>query len=128
MYEVPLITENGVTTCHVTIQDGTEQKKGTVEITLDSETAGRLQATFRVNGSRVRGFVTAETKEGLDAGGKIMSEMEKDLEEMGFTTDGMSPVTGKRQSLLAGNRSEGAKNKDLYRIAKAFITRAGDSM
>lgn len=128
MYEVPLVTENGVTTCHVTIQDGTEQKKGTVEITLDSETAGRIQATFRVSGARVRGFVTAETKEGLDASGEIMNEMEKDLEEMGFTTDGMSPVTGKRQSLLTGNRSEGAKNKDLYQIAKAFITRAGARM
>lgn len=128
MYEIPLITENGVTTCHVTIQDGTEQKKGTVEITLDSESAGRIQATFRVSGSRVRGFVTAETADGLDASSAIMREMEKDLEEMGFTTDGMNPVTGKRQSLLAGNRSAGAKNRDLYQIAKAFIEKAGVRM
>lgn len=128
MYEIPLVTEHGITNCHVTVKDGDEKQKGTVEITMDSETNGRIQATFRVAGNRVSAFVTADERDGQKFSKAVLEATEKDLEEMGYVTDGMNPVAGKRQSLLTGTRSEGAKNKDLYRIAKVFITRAGEKM
>lgn len=120
MYEIPLVTEQGVTNCHVTIQDGETKEKGTVEITMTLESV-RIQASFRVNGNRVKGFVTAEQQEGIAPCKQLLAEFEKDLEEMGFTMDSESLVQGSRKSLRTGNRAEGTKNQDLYRIAKAFI-------
>ena len=120
VYEVPIVTERGVTACNVTIQSGGGQK-GTVEISMDSEELGRIQAAFRVNGTHVRGFVTADRAESLPACREILNEFEKDLEKNGFTMDSESLVQGNRNSSHTGNKSEGAKNRDLYRIAKCFI-------
>lgn len=125
MYEIPLVTEQGVTNCHVTIQDGETRQKGTVEITMTLESV-RIQASFRVNGNRVKGFVTAEQQEGIAPCKQLLAEFEKDLEEMGFTMDSESLVQGSRKSLRTGNRAEGTKNQDLYRIAKAFIVCASN--
>lgn len=125
MYDIPLVTEQGVTNCHVTIQDGETRQKGTVEITMTLESV-RIQASFRVNGNRVKGFVTAEQQEGIAPCKQLLAEFEKDLEEMGFTMDSESLVQGSRKSLRTGNRAEGTKNQDLYRIAKAFIVCASN--
>lgn len=121
MYEIPLVTEQGITNCHITIQSGDRQEKGTVEITMESEVLGKMQATFKVNDRHVKGFVTAENREGMEMCRQILDEFEKDLEEMGFAMDSESLVQGSRHSLQTGNRAEGTKNQDLYRIAKAFI-------
>lgn len=121
MYEVPIFTEQGITTCNVTIRGGKETEKGRVEITMDSEEFGRLQATFQVKGTRVNSFVTLEEGEHLSLCRKRMDGFVKDLEEKGFTMDGGSLVQGNRDSLHVGDRAEGAKNQDLYRIAKIFI-------
>lgn len=121
MYEVPVVTEQGVTTCNITVQSDASQKKGTVEIAMESLEFGRLQASFKLSGSRIKGFVTVADKEQIANCQARMDEFEKDLEERGFTMDGNSLIAGSRDSLLIGDRAEGAKNTDLYRIAKTFI-------
>lgn len=121
MYEVPVFTEQGVTTCNVTIRDGKETEKGLVEIAMESGEFGRMQATFKVKGNRVNSFVTLEDGEHVTLCQRRMNEFVKDLEEKGFTMDGGSLVQGNRDSLHVGDRAEGAKNQDLYRIAKTFI-------
>jgi hypothetical protein len=120
-YEVPIVTEQGITTCNVTIQSENAQK-GTVEISMDSADLGKIQATFRLSGKHVKGFVTAERGDQLDACGQILERFEKDLEENGFTMDSDNLVQGNRRSLRDVNdKVEGAKNKDLYQVAKCFI-------
>ncbi len=124
-YEVPLVTEEGVTACHVTIQSG-EGKKGMVEITVESDRLGRIQAAFRVNGSHVRGFVTVEMADRIELCQNILTGFEKDLEENGFTMDSESLIQGSRRSLHKAHddhadRAGGAKNKDLYQVAKCFL-------
>lgn len=121
MYDVPIVTEQGVTSCHVTIQNGGKQK-GTVEISMESEEMGRVQATFRVNAGHVKGFVTAEKAESLKECQGILKRFEKDLEEMGFTMDSDSLIQGNRTSLHAGDRVTGTRNRELYQVAKCFIT------
>lgn len=121
MYEVPVFTEQGITTCNVTIRGGKDTEKGRVEITMESEEFGRLQATFKVKGTRVNSFVTLEESEHLSLCQQRMDGFVKDLEENGFTMDGGSLVQGNRDSLHVGDRADGAKNQDLYRIAKIFI-------
>ncbi len=121
IYEIPVFTEKGITNCNITIQDGKEGEKGCVEITMESADFGKMQATFRLKGKHVNGFVTVEQDEFLSACRENMEKFEMELEENGFTMDGGSPIVGSRNSLHAGNRAEGAKNEDLYRIAKIFI-------
>ena len=121
MFEIPVFTEKGITNCNVTIRDGGAGEKGSVEIAMESDEFGKLQATFKVRGVRVNGFVTVEQEEFLPLCQERMKSFEKELEENGFTMDGGSPVMGSRTSLHVGNRAEGAKNRDLYRIAKMFV-------
>lgn len=121
MYEVPIVTEQGITSCHVTIQSG-ESKKGSVEIFMESSELGKVQATFRVRDGHVKGFVTAERTESIGECQSILERFEKDLEEMGFTMDSDSLIQGNRTSLHAGDKVNGTKNKDLYLVAKCFIT------
>lgn len=121
MYEIPIFTESGITTCNVTIQDGAGEKKGQIEIAMESAEFGRMQATFKVKGTHVNGFVSVEQETSVNVCKKRMDEFEKDLEENGFTMDGNGLVKGSRNSLHTGNRAEGAKNRDLYRIAKMFV-------
>lgn len=121
MYEVPIVTGQGITNCHVTIQSAGD-RKGSVEIFMDSNELGKVQATFRVRERHVKGFVTAEHADGIEECQGILVKFEKDLEEMGFTMDSDSLVKGSRTSLHAVDRADGTKNKDLYLVAKCFIT------
>lgn len=121
MYELPIVTEQGVTTCNVTIREGEKQEKGTVEISMDSEQLGNVQATFKVSEKRVKGFVTAENADSLAECQRILNKFEKDLEENGYTMDSKSLIQGNRNSLRTGNKSDGTKNRDLYQVAKLFI-------
>ena len=121
MYEVPIMTDKGVLDCNVTIQSGEGANRGTVEITVDSETLGRLQATFKLSGTHINGFVTAERRDGVGEYEQMLDELEKDLGEIGFTMDGNRLLQGSRNSLHVGDATEGAKNQDLYRIAKCFL-------
>ncbi len=121
-YEVPIVTGQGVTSCHVTIRSG-EQKKGSVEISVESDSLGMVQATFRVTERRVRGFVTTERTDSMDICRQILAGFEKDLEENGFTMESDNLVQGSRRSLQEINeQANGAKNRDLYQVAKCFIT------
>lgn len=120
MYEVPVFTEQGITNCRVTIQSKQNQK-GLLEINMDSPEFGRLQASIRLSERHVKGFVTVEDKEYVELCQSRMDEFEKDLEENGFTMDSGRLMEGSRDSLHVGDRAEGTKNSDLYRIAKMFI-------
>ena len=124
--EVPIETLQGIVDCNITIRDGeADEKRGTVEITVDSDKLGRLQATFKVSGTRVNGFVTAERPDSIEAYEQMLSQVEKGFEEIGFTMDGNRLIQGNRNSLHAGDSAEGTTNQDLYRIAKSFLQSIG---
>ena len=121
VYEVPILTEFGITTCNITIRDGVEKEKGSIEIAMNSKEFGRLQASFKVKEKKVNGFVTVEDETSVSSCQERMDAFEKELEEIGFTMDGNTLITGQRTSLSVGNKKEGAKNQDLYRIARLFV-------
>lgn len=120
-YEVPIVTENGVTTCSVTLIQGKSSEKGTVEISVDSYRFGNVQATFKVSGERVSGFVTSDEEEGQKISGEILAEFEKDLEMNGFMMERGDFARGRRNSFHIGDKSEDTTNDRLYLVAKLFI-------
>ena len=121
MYEVPLMTEQGVMDMNITIREGKSAERGTVDISVDSEALGALRASFKLTGTHVSGFITAERGESVDAYAEMLKGLESDMEKIGFTMDGNSLITGERNSLHVGSEVDGAKNQDLYRIAKCFL-------
>lgn len=121
-YEVPIVTEHGMTACSVTVKQGNVTEKGTVEIAVDSVRLGSVQATFKVSGDRVSGFVTSEDDQALRTSEEIMKAFEKDLEMNGFTMERGNYVLGRRNSFHLGDKSdETVANDRLYQIAKLFI-------
>lgn len=121
-YEVPIITEHGVTACSVTVRQGKESEKGTVEISIDSPRFGNVQATFKVSGERVSGFMTSDDEDARTVSEEIFIEFEKDLEMNGFTMERGDFAKGRRNSFhLGDNIDETATNDRLYLVAKLFI-------
>lgn len=123
-YEVPIYTEQGVTACSITVKQGRESEKGTVEISMEmpGEPSGSVQATFKVAGSRVSGFVTSGDEKALRMCEDMFPQLEKDLEMNGFTMERGNFANGRRNSFHSGNRfDEAAANDRLYLVAKLFI-------
>lgn len=125
-YEVPIYTEQGLTACSITVKQGRGSEKGTVEIDMELPgeplSAGRVQATFKVSGSRVSGFVTSEDEKALRMCEDMFTQLEKDLEMNGFTMERGNFANGRRNSFHSGNRfDETATNDRLYLVAKLFI-------
>lgn len=121
-YEVPIVTERGVTACSVTVRQGKESEKGTVEISVDSPRFGNVQATFKVSGERVSGFMTSDEEDARAVSEKIFTEFEKDLEMNGFTMERGDFAKGRRNSFHLGDKiDETATNDRLYLVAKLFI-------
>lgn len=112
------MTEKGVTSCNVTVLQGSEAEKGTVEISLHSHTFGKMQATFKVTGDRVSGFVTCE--DGQDVS-ELTQNIEKDLEMNGFAMERMDVARGTRHSFHVGDKEKTA-NSRLYQVAKIVVT------
>ncbi len=122
-YEVPIYTEDGdVVACSVTLRSGGEKEKGTVDISLDFPGTGALQATFKVAGDRVSGFITSEGQAALEFSRQLMDVMEKDLEMDGFTMEREDFARGRRNSFHFGDKAtETTDNQSLYQVAKRFI-------
>lgn len=121
-YEVPIVTEHGVTACSVTVRQGKESEKGTVEISMDSSRFGVVHATFKVTQEQVSGFITSEEEDSLEMSRELIDRFEKDLEMNGFTMDGENFAKGRRNSFHSGNKAnETAANDRLYLVAKLFI-------
>lgn len=121
-YEVPIITEQGVTACNVTVRQGKGSEKGTVEISIDSPRFGNVQATFKVSGERVSGFMTSDEENARTVSEEIFTEFEKDLEMNGFTMERGDFAKGRRNSFHLGDKiDETATNDRLYLVAKLFI-------
>ncbi|MBR0119492.1 MAG: hypothetical protein IJM01_05130, partial [Eubacterium sp.] len=120
MYEVPLMTEQGVMDMNITIREGKGSERGTVDISVDSETLGALRASFKLTGTHVSGFITAERGESVDAYAEMLKGLESDMEKIGFTMDGNALIAGNRNSLQIGEAGD-VPNRDLYKIAKCFL-------
>lgn len=120
VYEIPIITEQGVGSCRVTLNQQ-QEKKGTVDISMETPAFGKLQATFRVQGTHVKGFITMEQTQQEDRCRQCLLDFEETLEENGYTMDSDNLVQGSRHSFHVGEAPMEVSNKDLYFIAKCFI-------
>lgn len=119
-FSVPIVTEHGVTSCSFTVMQGSKEDKGTVEISMNSRHYGKLQASFKVAGDRVSGFVTGEETDASQKIAELVQEIEKDLEMNGFAMERMDVAKGTRHSFHVGDKKE-TTNRKLYQVAKIVV-------
>lgn len=123
MYEVPIITEKGITTVNITIQDSNASVgSGTVQIRMDSEELGQIHATFKLKGRELTGFITSEDENDLSAGREIFERMEQRLSDGGYQIKNIAFAKGFRGNVQIGEQVESeASVKSMYQVAKIFI-------
>ena len=81
---------------------------------------GKLQASFKVAGDRVSGFVTGEETDASQKIAELVQEIEKDLEMNGFAMERMDVAKGTRHSFHVGDKKE-TTNRKLYQVAKIVV-------
>lgn len=123
-YEIPLVTESGVTTMNVTVKEGGSDK-GTVDISMESEKLGTCKASFSVENRVVTGMITSEKEEDLKHTKDWFSLVMDDFQKAGFQVEQIHFVLGGRSGQFSTGQAnagtEGTSTKALYQLAKIFV-------
>ncbi len=129
-YQIPVETAKGITNMNLTILRGS-QESGRVSATLQSEALGDVKAEFSLKSRTVKGFITCNSREGLDRlrdnAAELMqaaAESGVDLKQLDFGFNDwdrdnyayQNPEQGE-PGVLPGNETE----RILYRMARALV-------
>ncbi len=123
-YEIPVYLEDGWTSIHLTIQHSNKET-GKVRASFESETYGKVDASFAIKNSGVDGFIVSDSRAGVDNLKGIDDKIREEFSHINLNTANLafvfSKTAGNEKYIPesdAGNVTDGR----LYRIAKAFIT------
>ncbi len=119
-YSVPIVTSRGVTACNVTFVAGDDEKKGSVDIAVNSLKFGEFKASIKVTGNSISTYVTVDSKDTEEIK-RIVEGFEREVREMGISVSQTNIVSGTRSPLSETGQVYKPDNRDLYRIAKLFI-------
>ncbi|MGF7141640.1 hypothetical protein HNQ56_000050 [Anaerotaenia torta] len=129
-YQIPVETAKGITNMNLTILRGS-QESGRVSAILQSEALGDVKAEFSLKSRTVKGFITCNSREGLDRlrdnAAELMqaaAESGVDLKQLDFGFNDwdrdnytyQNPEQGE-PGVLPGNETE----RILYRMARALV-------
>lgn len=122
-YEIPLVTEDSITSMNLTIVHD-EENAGSVQVSMDSKALGNIQVTMTLKENAVTGYIVCDSRKGYE----ILQEagIEKGLGSLGVEVGQIYYTMAKRMAPDAapsGNRQEGIQ---LYNIAKAVVTAISD--
>lgn len=120
-YYVPLKTEEGFTGVRLTILHQREDL-GKVQVSMETETLGKVKAEFYVNQERISGYVATDSPEGYE---RVRSGDTRLLEQLSSIQENVQ-IDYLQESSLAGfapEESQGAKVfvRELYSVAKSFL-------
>ncbi len=129
-YQIPVETPRGITNINLTILRGTEVG-GKVTATIHSEQLGGIKAEFSLKQQTLKGFISCESRTGMEKLQANTEEIEKTAKDNNLTLRQLdfgiwsketgtyhyqNPENG-QQEASAGNQTE----RMLYRIAKAIV-------
>ena len=122
-YEVPILTEEGWTSIHLTIEH-TKDETGKVRASFESEEYGRVDATFTMKAAGVDGFIVSSSRAGVDNLKAIDDKIREGFSGENMETANLSYVfsaTAGREGYIPEPSETPVSDKRLYTIAKAFI-------
>ncbi len=126
-YEIPVTIGNSITAIHLSVQHE-EETKGTVRASFDTPDYGRVSAKFTVENNKISAIFTSDDKAGLEKLKQVGSVMEQQLVTTGQEMQETHYILGNQQDKItlseknADNNSETVSNRELYRLAKSFLT------
>ena len=121
-YEVPVYLSDGWTSIHVTIVHGKDDA-GKVRASFESEAYGRVDASFALKTNGVDGFIVSDSRAGVDNLKNIDDKIREGFKNDHMDVANLSYVFSNNAVSGYIPESEGSdvSNRELYRIAKAFI-------
>lgn len=126
-YEIPVQLGDGVTSIHLSIRHESDLK-GTVKASFDSPEYGKVSAQFTKEDNKISSIFTSDEKEGLEKLKQVGHTMENQIKADGEEIKETHYILGNQQDALtllkenADNNNETVSNRDLYRLAKQFLT------
>lgn len=130
-FEIPIITQSGVTNINLTIVDGVSEKSG-VKIQMESEYYGNISCELDIKGNNVQGLLlTGRHMNDVELSGKIRNS----IEENGYTIVSFNDAVHNIRKKYVRSDGEAAKadNPDkqkqvdrMYKLSKAIITTLSD--
>ena len=122
-YEVPILLDDGWTSIHLTIEH-TGDGPGKVRASFESEEFGKVDASFSVKTNGVDGFVVSDSRNGVDKLKNIDDKIREGFSADNMETSNLSFVFSKNptsERYIPDTENTETSNRQLYRIAKAFI-------
>jgi hypothetical protein len=129
-YRIPIETDNVVTNMNLTILRGTGMS-GKVSVTVWSGQLGNIKADFTLKDKALKGFISSDSRNGLDRLKENSGEIETAARENGVTLKSMDfsilrrdSETYSYQNHLYGSKETSSGNdneRTLYGIAKAVV-------
>lgn len=124
-YEIPiLVSEDRITNINLTIVKGTKES-GKVQIGMNSERFGKVEAEVTVKDNMIKGFILCETMEGTETIKECLESMTGELKNLGLEVKQLSVGTDekaiKHMKHQQSDSSERTETKMLYQTAKVFV-------
>lgn len=133
-YTIPVLVGDEITGVHLKIVRGS-QKRGRVDVILDSPKAGKLAAKFQVQGQKVKGYIVADSEEKAQVLKKDIEALNEKMSMEGSLYPNLEVIQSDNLDLdrfMADDRKYGSmpgqseeeyeiQTKTLYGIAKTFL-------
>lgn len=124
-YEVPLLVGNRITHVNLKIISGTE-KMSKVEVKVQSETMGNVEASFSVKGEEIKGLLLSDNREGLNQLKNNQDDLAEKIQEKGLILkqlDYGSYQYNSNPSVIAEEMELGKSSdtSQLYEVAKVLL-------
>lgn len=124
-YQIPLVVGDSITNINLTIVSGTGDN-GNVQVSLDSEALGKMEADISIKNGAVKGYVLCSSKGGRDTLRSQKEQIEEKMEALGLQVKqlnyGMDQnIKGIRNDSGSLKKEESTDTKTLYQVAKVFI-------
>ncbi len=125
-YEIPIQIDGEWTSINLKIIRKTE-RSGTVSATMQTEQYGKIAAKFSVSAKQINGYITGDMKAGLDALSKKEDDIRTAIAGDDKTVRELDFIPAKSLDLNSFTKEQSDNTiktpmKDLYNVAKAFIT------
>lgn len=121
-YEIPLKTEDGYTSIHLTIKHD-KNAGGVVTASFETSKYGKVNAKMSLRDDELSSFIVSDSRAGVNELNASRDRLVSEYQKRGIETKEMSIVYGNMLSrgddVPTGDA--GATNKQLYDIAKTFI-------
>lgn len=122
-YDIPIQTGDTVTSLNLTLIHGSEES-GKIQVSMEDERFGSISMDFKVTGSRIKGLVLCDQRQGFEALQGQKDTLEASLENAGYQIKNISyGMDFKERNELLNEKVQNQETDttQLYQVAKVLV-------